>query len=255
MLPAEFAESLDRAGARVRRFRDRIQWFDTVASTNDVAAALAERGAEEGTVVAADAQRAGRGRQGRTWTSPPGAGLYVSLVLRPPPAAVRLITLATGVAIADGVEAATGLRPSLKWPNDVYIGNRKAAGVLAEASGEVVVVGFGINVLPAAYPADVASRATSIEAELGRPVGRGLIFAECLAAFASRYDALVAGDAAGIVTAWRSRAAGTLGRAVEWGAEGRVRRGVAEDVDGDGALLVRAGGGVERVISGEVRWI
>ena len=255
MLPDDFVESLDRAAARVGRFRDRLHWFDTVSSTNDIAAALAERGAVEATVVAADAQRAGRGRQGRAWTSPAGAGLYVSVVLRPPAHAVRLITLATGVAIADGVEAATGLCPSLKWPNDVYIGSRKAAGILAEASGDVVIVGFGINVLPASYPADVALRATSIEAELGRPVSRGLLFAECLAALATRYDALVSGAAAGVVDAWRGRAAGMLGRVVEWTEEGGMRRGVAEDVDGDGALLVRADGGVERIISGEVRWI
>jgi BirA family biotin operon repressor/biotin-[acetyl-CoA-carboxylase] ligase len=254
-LPEDIAESLSRAGARVSRFRDRIWWFDVVASTNDVAAVLAERGAPEATVVAADAQSAGRGRQGRAWASPPGAGLYISVVLRPPAHAVRLITLATGVAIADGVQAATGLSSRLKWPNDVYAGERKIAGILAEASGATVIVGFGINVLPASYPPDVALRATSIESELGRPVARGLLLAECLGTFGERYDALLAGGGAGVVSAWRARATGTLGRRVEWNEDGEMKRGVAEDVDDDGALLVRTGQRIERVISGEVRWI
>src|SRR5688500_10335464 len=103
-LPVDIAESLDRAGARVSRFRNRIWWYEQVASTNDVAAVLAERGAPEATIVGADAQSAGRGRQGRAWASPPGAGLYISVLLRPPAHVVRLLTIATGVAIADAVQ-------------------------------------------------------------------------------------------------------------------------------------------------------
>src|SRR6185436_9792131 len=113
---------------------------EATSSTNDVAAHLAELGANEGTIVAADAQTAGRGRLGRSWFSPPGAGLYVSIVLRPSgdlsktgnPSA--LLTLASGVAIAEGVGASTGLPVEIKWPNDVMIGRRKLAGILAEAT-------------------------------------------------------------------------------------------------------------------------
>jgi BirA family biotin operon repressor/biotin-[acetyl-CoA-carboxylase] ligase len=136
---------------------------------------------------------------------------------------------------------------------------RKVAGILAEASASssdrpCVVLGFGINVLPAAYPPDVAARATSLEAELGRPVDRGLVLAECLAALSIRYSDLAARRTSAVVTAWRARAAATFGRRVTWEADGE-RHGFAQDIDDDGRLLVRSESGVSRIISGEVRWI
>jgi BirA family biotin operon repressor/biotin-[acetyl-CoA-carboxylase] ligase len=118
-----------------------------------------------------------------------------------------------------------------------------------------VVVGVGINVLPAAYPADVATRATSLEAELGRPVDRGVLLAECLAALASRYADLTAGHSARLLEAWRRRAAPLLRRPVEWDRDGGTLRGVADDIDEDGALLVWTSDGRVRVVAGEVRWI
>ncbi len=259
-LPAEFAEPLGRVSARVGPFARRVLWYADVTSTNDVAMGFAERGVQEGCVVVADAQSAGRGRHGRTWVSPPGAGLYVSVVLRPQPRVIPLLTLAAGVALADGIGDATGLAVQLKWPNDVYVGGRKLAGILAEAgvssaAEPYVVLGFGINVLPAAYPADVAGRATSLEAELGRPADRGLVLASCLAALASRYQMLRDGERSAVIADWRTRARPLLGRAVEWDATEGVRRGVAEDVDDRGALLVRTPDGPARIVSGEVRWV
>jgi len=237
-----------------------IHRYQDVASTNDVAAQLAERGADEGSVVVAEAQSAGRGRHGRTWSSPAGAGLYVSTVLRPRPEVALLLTIAAGVSIAEGIQAASGLSPSVKWPNDVFVGARKLAGILAEAGMSAtgvshVVVGFGINVLPAAFPPDVASRATSLEGELGRPVDRGLLLSACLDGLASRYADLQEGRAASVLEAWRARAATMLRRPVEWD-RGDIRsRGVAENIDDTGALLVRTDAGLVRVISGEVRWL
>ena len=262
-LPADFREALDRVAARLGPFGRRILWYTETASTNDVAMSLIENGEPEGCVVAADAQSAGRGRLGRSWASPPGAGIYASLVLRPAPEIAPLVTLAAGVAVAEGIEAATGLPTRVKWPNDVFVegasgmaGGRKLAGILAEsASPSAVALGVGINVMPAAYPPEIASRATSIESELGRAVDRGLVFAECLAAVADRYRDLQAHRFAGVISAWRARAASTFGRRVEWDASGAVRDGVAHDIDGDGALLVRTDRDVVRVISGEVRWI
>src|SRR5688572_30650862 len=139
-LPEDVADALARAGERVRPYAGRVQWHEEVTSTNDVAAVLAERGAPAGTVVAADGQSAGRGRRGRVWASPANAGLYVSVVVKPPARTVSLITLASGVAIAEGIAVATGLRPHLKWPNDVYVGPRKLAGILAESVGASLVV-------------------------------------------------------------------------------------------------------------------
>jgi BirA family biotin operon repressor/biotin-[acetyl-CoA-carboxylase] ligase len=231
-----------------------------VGSTNDVAAALAERGQPEGTVVIADAQSAGRGRHGRTWESPAGAGLYMSAITRPAPPAIGLLTIAAGVAMAEGIQAATGLTPRLKWPNDLYMDGRKLAGILAEAGTSAngvqhVVLGCGVNLMPAAYPPDVATRATSIESELGRAVDRGLIVVECLAALQDRYRDLQSNASAGVIARWRNRAVTTFGRRVEWDVAGVTRQGVAEDIDETGALLVRDGQSRARVISGEVRWL
>jgi len=257
--PDEIRDALARAGARLGPFEHHLSWHEEVGSTNDVAIAAADAGAPEGFVVAANAQSSGRGRLGRTWASPPDAGLYVSLILRPLPHAVPLITIAAGVAIAEGVEAASGLSSSVKWPNDVYVGSRKLAGILAEsgssAAGDHVVVGFGINLRPAALPPDISARATSIEGELGRSVDRGLLLAECLAALADRYRLLQGGARDAVIAAWRSRAAEHLGRPVEWDAEHDVRRGIAHDIDARGALLVRVGDRMVRVTSGEVRWL
>jgi BirA family biotin operon repressor/biotin-[acetyl-CoA-carboxylase] ligase len=259
-LPDDLATALARAGDRAGIFTRQIYWYAEVGSTNDIAATLAERGGPEGALVIADAQRAGRGRHGRAWASPPGAGLYLSIVMRPPARAIGLLTIAAGVALADGIQAATGLQPQLKWPNDVYMNQRKLAGILAEAGASAtgvqhVIVGCGVNLMPAAYPPDVAARATSIESELGRPVDRGLLLVECLAALHVRYRELQSNAHAVIIGRWRDRAASTLGRRVEWDVAGVTRHGVAEDIDDTGALLVRDGTTRARVISGEVRWL
>ncbi len=258
-VPDDVGDALARTGARLGLFQRRVAWHEQVTSTNDLAASLAEQGAVEGSVVAANAQSAGRGRLGRRWESPPGAGLYVSLLLRPPRAVLPLVTIAAGVAVAEGIEASSGLRPCVKWPNDVLAGPRKLAGILAEAgssaAGDHVILGFGINLHPAAFPPDVAARATSIGTELGRRVDRGLVLAECLAAMASRYLALRHGAGNDVVSAWRARAAPHLGRTVEWDHEHRLRHGIAHDIDAGGALLVREGDQIVRVISGEVRWL
>jgi BirA family biotin operon repressor/biotin-[acetyl-CoA-carboxylase] ligase len=254
-LPEDLARGLAVAGGRLGPFARRTLWYQEVGSTNDVAGALAEQGAEEGLVVIADRQTAGRGRLGRVWVSPPGVGLYLSIVLRPSTTLASLLTIAAGVAVAEGIESATGLRAQLKWPNDAHVGGRKLAGILAEGAPRHVVLGIGINVLPAAYPPDVATRATSIEAELGRAVDRGLLVGECLSALAQRYRDLHHDGGQAIVDAWRSRAASSLGRAVEWDEGGVKRTGLVDGISDDGALLVRAGEAVVRIRSGEVRWL
>ena len=260
MAPDDISEALALAGTRLGICRGRVQVLAEVTSTNDVAARLADQAAPEGTVIVADAQSAGRGRLGRSWASPPRAGLYASIILRPLPHALALVTLTAGVAIADGCEDATGLQTILKWPNDLYVGARKVAGILAEAgsatpSAPHVVVGFGINLMPAAYPPDVAMRATSIEGELGRPVDRGLVLASCLAALTVRYEELQAGRTQAILQAWRQRAAATFGRPVEWTSGHGREQGVVLGIDDSGALLVRSARQTARVVSGELRWL
>jgi BirA family biotin operon repressor/biotin-[acetyl-CoA-carboxylase] ligase len=253
-LPEEFASPLAMARTRLGSFAYRVLWYPEVGSTNDIAGSLAERNADEGVVVLAERQTSGRGRLGRSWASPAGAGIYASVVLRPPPAVAKLLTIAAGVAVVEGIAAATGLVAYVKWPNDVHVSGRKLAGILAEGAPSHVIVGIGINVLPAAYPSDVAARATSIETELGRPVDRGLVLAECLAALAMRYRELH-DDGQAVVDAWRQRAAPVLGRRVEWESAGQRQIGLAENIDDDGALVVKVGAQTLRIRSGEVRWL
>lgn len=260
--PRDIAEALLRAGDKLGPMAGRLTWYADVTSTNTVASTQAEHGADEGSVVAADMQTSGRGRQGRSWASPPGAGIYASVIFRPSLRVVPLMTLASGVAIADGIAAATGLETELKWPNDVYVDGRKLAGILAESSAgprghgaqSHVVVGFGINVLSAAMPADVAARATSIERELGRHVERGLVLAECLAALWRRYQDLESHREQAVLEAWRVRAAASLGRQIEWAHDGMIESGRMGGVDAAGALLMETPTGTIRVLSGEVRW-
>src|SRR5262245_4198171 len=142
-LPSDLAAALRATRSRRGSIGETIYYFSETTSTNDVAARHAERGAPEGTTVVAGAQTAGRGRLGRTWYSPPGTGLYVSIVFRTPKAA-PFLTLAGGVAVAEGIRAATGLPLEIKWPNDVVTTTtngpsrrRKIAGILAEASSSI----------------------------------------------------------------------------------------------------------------------
>ena len=262
-LPSDVEAAVAAADARIGIFAGRIQWFSELQSTNDVVATLAEAGAAEGIVVSADAQNAGRGRFGRSWASPHGAGVYASTLFRPDAAVLRLVTLAAGVALVDGIHVATGLRLHLKWPNDIVTdgtaASRKVGGILAEGGADSdgrpwVVLGFGINVLTASLPRDVTMRATSLEHELGRPVDRGLVLAECLAALSQRYAQLQSGERQAVIADWRDRAASTLGRQVEWN-DGAVRRGIARDVDEHGALLIQTDTGVVTIISGELQWL
>jgi BirA family transcriptional regulator, biotin operon repressor / biotin---[acetyl-CoA-carboxylase] ligase len=264
-LPDEIEAGLRRTAARRGAFGDPLHFFDETTSTNDVAARLAEAGASEGTTVVAMAQTAGRGRFGREWFSPPGAGLYVSVVCRDREAAPSL-TLGGGVAVADGIRRATGLPVEIKWPNDIVATRatpreprRKIAGVLAEASSgpggvQYVVLGVGINVRTAAYPADIASRATSIETELGRLPDTGAVLGETLAALGEIHGALAAGRVAEVLDRWRTLAPGIVGSPVEWDTPAGRRSGTSAGIDERGALLIRTDQGVERVISGELWW-
>jgi BirA family biotin operon repressor/biotin-[acetyl-CoA-carboxylase] ligase len=256
-LPSDLAADLAHAAPRLGPFAARVIWYDEVTSTNDIAVALADRGEHEGTVILADVQRAGRGRLGRRWASPPGAGLYLSVILRPP--SPDLLTLAAGVGVADGLQRATGLVIDLKWPNDLYVGDRKIAGILAEGGAtrngrSVVVLGVGVNILTAVYPADIADRATSIEAELGRPIERGVVLVETLAGLYAAYTAVVQERGAEVLQAWRALARRWLGRQVQFHDMGMERRGVALDIDQTGALVINTSTGLHRVIAGEVTW-
>src|SRR5207244_728653 len=216
-----------------------------------------------GCVFVADAQTSGRGRRGRTWFSPPGAGLYVSAILSPARSrdaerATLLMTLAAGVGLVEGVRQATGLAPALKWPNELYVGRRKLAGILAEAAGSAagsaVVVGYGINVHAVSFPPELSDRVTSLESELGRDVDRPRVFAETLCALARRYDDLLEGRFDAILDAWRSLAPAAEGARVSWTTPAGEQTGVTAGIDDRGALLIRTSNRTERVSAGALRW-
>src|SRR6185436_6422934 len=198
-----------------------------------------------------------RGRFGRDWFSPAGAGLYVSLVCRNP-AVAPMLTLAGGVAVAEGIRAATGLPVHIKWPNDVVVEGgsasrrRKLAGILAEASTgdrglQYVVLGFGINVTRSALPPALADRATSIEAELGRVPEPAAVLGETLGAFGGIVDRLARGERHALLDRWRRLSPSAIGSTVEWEtATGRLT-GSSAGIADDGALLVRVGDRIERI--------
>jgi BirA family biotin operon repressor/biotin-[acetyl-CoA-carboxylase] ligase len=266
VLPVDLSDALADAVPRLGSFAD-VRYFAEIDSTNDTALSLAAKGAAEGVSVLADAQRAGRGRRGRSWFSPPGAGMYLSLIVRPGHVegsgmALSLVTLAAGVAAAEAVSQVAGLPVELKWPNDVVIGRpwRKVGGLLCEsvATGgriEAVVIGIGINLRPAAYPAEIAHRATSIETELGRPIDRASLVVACLGRLRAAMERLREGRGDEVCREWRRFGrAGLEAAPVRWRDHDAVRTGTARDIAEDGALLVERDGRVERLIAGEVTW-
>jgi BirA family transcriptional regulator, biotin operon repressor / biotin---[acetyl-CoA-carboxylase] ligase len=280
-------DAIERARPRLGRLASTLLFFETVGSTNDVALSRAAQPiaspqpsavspepsalspsrscSPEGLVVVADEQTAGRGRRGHTWFSPPGSGLYVSVALAPGASvdaarATSLLTLAAGVAMAEGIEQATGLRVDLKWPNDLLVSRRKLGGILAESSGsgaaiEMVVVGYGINVRTTALPPDLRDRVTSLESELGRAVDRHQLLAETLVALSRRYEDLLAGRFDAILDGWRRLASRAIGARVEWTTNAGTANGMTAGIDDHGALLVRVADRVERIVSGEVIWL
>ncbi len=261
--PAPYEDELLAAGI-VRHLREIGLVWDApihacaeLTSTSEHLKGLARQGAREWTVVVARRQTQGRGRQGRTWVSPPG-NLYLSCLLRPEPQArVALLPLAAGVAVAESVRE-WGLTVSLKWPNDALVGECKLAGVLVEASSssqgvEHVVVGVGVNLdwNPADVP-ELAATATSVRAAGGRAPEVGPAAATLLSHLAPAYGLLLR-DPRATLAAWRERALPWWGQRVQVDSGGRTLRGCLRDVDADGALLIEGDDGrLHRLFSGEV---
>ncbi len=230
--------------------------FRMIPSTQDELRRLAEAGAPEGTLVVADHQIRGRGRQGRQWLDEPGANLLFSLLLHPdiPAAQLPQLSLLAALASAEALEAATGLAIEIRWPNDLQRRGRKVGGILAEAAamGErvaYVIVGIGINVNQTEFPADLPGRATSLALEVEHPLSREVLLETLLVSLDRWYARYLSEGFSPVREGWR-RAAVTLGQRVE----GAGVSGIAEDLDADGALLVRtAQGDLVRLVAGELR--
>jgi BirA family biotin operon repressor/biotin-[acetyl-CoA-carboxylase] ligase len=256
LLPGEIA-----TGLKVRRLKGPIHHFETLPSTNDLAKELAASQAPEGTLVVAEGQSRGRGRLGREWSSPPGAGLYVSVLLRPPlpPSDLPQITLTAAVAVVRALKRATGVAPGIKWPNDLILAGKKLGGILTEMETESdqirhLVLGLGLNVNNREFPAEIRDLATSLALVTGRSFSRLAILKAWLEELESLYQLFLGREFARILAEWKEYTV-TLGQFV------RVRQGPVEisgqalEVAPDGALLIETRTGeIVRVTSGEIAW-
>lgn len=232
-----------------------------VDSTNLYALGLLSEGsAVHGTTVIAEAQTAGRGRRGRTWCSAPGAGLYMTLVLRPEISCVLapLITLGAAVAAHETIERVTGLDVDVKWPNDLLVGGRKIGGVLSELLAEQdrvgsMVVGLGINVNQDRFPTELDGVATSLRGETGGKQSRIEILVDFLAAFERLYRRFHERGPEAIIGPWSQASSFASGRRIEIHDGVRRMRGVTEGLNVLGGLRIREeDGSVEEVYSGDV---
>jgi BirA family biotin operon repressor/biotin-[acetyl-CoA-carboxylase] ligase len=246
-----------------RRIGRRARWLEVTASTNRDAMESACAGEPEGLAIVADRQTAGRGRMTRPWFSPPGANLYVSLVLRPEAEAARVATLplVAGLAIAealDGIAPRAGL--AVKWPNDIWIKRRKVCGILCEMQSQgtgspaAVVLGFGLNVNICAeeLPPELQGLATSLRIATGRTFRRAEVLGRVLNVFERRYDEWLAGGLEPLLPALGKLDA-LRGSRVSMALVGQPATGIAEGIQPDGGLRIRgADGTVTAVYSGEV---
>lgn len=242
--------------------RDRLICLDSVDSTNNYAKSLAMASGADGTAIAANGQTGGRGRQGRSFDSPRGKGVYLTLLYRPDvsPLKASTITAYAAVAVCDGIEAACGVRPGIKWTNDIVLDGRKLAGILTELAVEgesgalqYLITGIGINAnhAPADFPPDVAPMAVSLAEHLGRPVDRGRLCGEVINALAAMYPCWLAGTG-DYFRRYRDGCL-TLGKPVRLLRPDGTREAYAEDIDRDFGLIVRYPDGTrETVTAGEV---
>ncbi|NJD03932.1 MAG: biotin--[acetyl-CoA-carboxylase] ligase [Ruminiclostridium sp.] len=245
----------------------KILYLKSVDSTNNYGKKIASEGAEEGLAIVAGSQSNGRGRLGRKWDSPSDAGLYLSVILRPelPPEEIQGITLAASVAVAHVIEKITGIKPGIKWPNDVLLDDRKVCGILTEMNSEIdrvnfIVLGIGINYnrRQDEFPAEFAGKATSLIAYAGehgigmKVPGRLVLIRSVLQELDIVYSMILNNRTKEILDKWREYSV-ILGREVRIISCTTEYTAAAEDITADGKLIVRCSDGNLKLIqSGEV---
>jgi BirA family transcriptional regulator, biotin operon repressor / biotin---[acetyl-CoA-carboxylase] ligase len=236
--------------------------YDILDSTNDEALKQAKLGAGEGLCVIARQQTAGRGRYGRTWVSERDAGLYLSLVLRPKLVMhdLPLITLMAGVALHDTLEE-FGIKPDIKWVNDLLVNGKKIAGILAETTetpdGVAVVLGIGLNMRSANFPPELVTTATSLEDTSPARFSRGQLIEVLTRQIEENYEILQdAGGPPKIIERWSCRSSYTSGKTVRVVMENETIVGNTEGLEPNGALRIRRSDGTLKTIqTGEVEQI
>jgi BirA family biotin operon repressor/biotin-[acetyl-CoA-carboxylase] ligase len=258
--PDRLLPELVKQNLQTRIVGSNVIYFDITDSTNLQAKTMAASGEKEGTVVLAEEQTHGRGRLNRSWISLRGKNLLFSVIFRPPwpPAQVFRLTMMASVSLVDAISALTPLHPLIKWPNDVYIGNKKLAGILTEFSGtadvlEYAVVGVGLNVnFDPGAAQETVQTATSLCAELGEPFQRLMLLQEILRRMDHHYQQLILGQEKDLRERWNSLSL-VLGKEVTISSFDGEEQGKALAIDEDGALIIQNDQGqTKRILCGDV---
>lgn len=236
---------------RVMTMERPIEWRPVIDSTMRRAAELARAGAPAGAIVGADEQTAGQGRMGRRWHSPPGGGLYFTMILRPRlrPEDLPLVTLALGLAVADAIQMFTGLPCDLRWPNDVLANDRKIAGILAQMQDGAILAGIGVNVNQADFPADLRDIATSIIRETGTEYDKHFLLRAIAGGIESHVKILESSGAEAILRLFAAASSYVTGRRVAVELPTGEVRGVTAGLTSAGCLLLRTDAGEEITIT------
>jgi BirA family biotin operon repressor/biotin-[acetyl-CoA-carboxylase] ligase len=259
-IPDLLMPQLIRRGSHATLLGRKIRHFYQLESTSDTAMALALQGEPEGTVVIAEEQTRGRGRMGRNWFSEKGSGIYLSILLRPAlrPRSAPLLSLMTAVAMCQAIENVSGLKPDIKWPNDVLLGGKKCGGILAEMNADLdhikyAVVGVGFNINQTAFPEELQQKATSLNLEGGRRFSRVEWVAHFLSCFENCYQKLSANQTAAIIGEWSRRSSFAAGKQVTVEVGNRKLQGTTTGLAEDGTLRVRLeDGSLQEIASGEI---
>lgn len=235
--------------------------MEEAVSTNTLASGLCEKGALHGTVVIADSQTRGRGRLGRSWISPPGVNIYMSLILKPSmePKEVVLLTLMAAVACANALTKETGLKVEIKWPNDLMVQDKKLGGILTESrslhgkmTSAIIGLGLNVNIGMEVLPAEIRGIATSVKAETGIEYSRVRLIAAILNSMDFWYNRLLKAERTAVLEEWK-KLNSTLGRPVSVFIGAEALKGIAEDIDEEGMLLVRLPtGSLKRIMAGDI---
>lgn len=236
-----------------------IHYFEKISSTNYFAKQLANKGAQEGTIVVADVQTKGRGRKGRTWSSPSG-GLWFSVILYPhiPPERGMLVTMTASVAVAQAIEQITDLKPVIKWPNDLLINGKKVCGILTELDAELdrinyTVIGIGINVNNE-IDEELRDIAISLKQAAGHEILRVKLLQSIIKYLDENYCKLSSGDFDLIKNLWLLRA-NIIDKKIQVQNEETLITGVVSDVDESGCLILDSDKGRVRIVTGEIKYL
>jgi BirA family biotin operon repressor/biotin-[acetyl-CoA-carboxylase] ligase len=253
-----YTERALQKGLRTRVFGNKIYTFNSIDSTNNCAKAVAGCGAQEGTVVIAEQQTAGKGRLGRLWQANANENITFSIVLRPKltPEVINIIPLYVAVAVAQAVERTTQLKVDCKWPNDLLVRGKKFAGILIEGSVkqnsvEYVVVGIGINVNQQTFPTDLQQKATSLRLECDREIDREKLFKETLIALEGLYKTINSNEIQSIINLWLSRST-MINKPISVSQQGNVISGIVKGLSTEGALVLQSEGAERTLFAGDV---